>query len=214
MGTLVRLTIWLAVLFGLVVGAARLTVLRWWRVPSDDTVLETSITPTLRGGDWVLLWRASPPRFGNLVVCPDPEDAHRVVIGRIFGEDGDKVTIEGGSIRLNDHDTETESACNDKTFHVLDPNTGEDVEQGCELEALGGTLHMRGEMVGDEHSPPKSNRDVASGMVYLISDNRAYPYDSRDYGAVERATCKESIFFRLVGKGGFFDWKNRFTYIR
>jgi signal peptidase I len=214
MGNFLKTLLWIAALLAVVAGAARLTVLRWWQVPSDDPILEASIEPTLHGGDWVLLWRATPPHFGSLVVCPEPGNEDRGVIGRIVGEEGDKLTIEGTNIQLNDHDALTEGACNERTFRIADPNTGSDVEQGCSLEALGGVLHMRGDLNGRQQVLQKTTRTVGEGKTYLVSDNRAYPYDSRNYGSVDRATCKESVFFRLVSKEGFADVKNRFTYIR
>jgi hypothetical protein len=55
---------------------------------------------------------------------------------------------------------------------------------------------------------------VGPGKTFLVSDNRRFPYDSRNYGSVDSSTCKESIFFRLVSKNGFLDVKPRFTYIR
>ena len=50
--------------------------------------------------------------------------------------------------------------------------------------------------------------------VFLVSDNRRFPYDSRRFGSLDAESCKESIFFRLVSKNGFLDVKPRFTYIR
>jgi len=47
-----------------------------------------------------------------------------------------------------------------------------------------------------------------------VSDNRQYPYDSRDFGPVSRETCTEKVFFRLVGAGGFYDSETRNQYIR
>jgi len=47
-----------------------------------------------------------------------------------------------------------------------------------------------------------------------LSDNRQYPYDSRDFGTVERSTCREAVVFRLVSEDGYFDQKNRFTFIQ
>ena len=47
-----------------------------------------------------------------------------------------------------------------------------------------------------------------------MSDNRRFPYDSRDFGVVDRSTCKETVFFRLIGREGFFHAPTRFTYIR
>ncbi|HEX7669768.1 MAG TPA: S26 family signal peptidase, partial [Polyangiaceae bacterium] len=94
------------------------------------------------------------------------------------------------------------------------PSTGSDVEQPCNLEAIGGVLHKRGELPANHPQPLKSTRKLGEGKIFLVSDNRAFPYDSRRYGALDRASCKETVVFRLVGKDGFSDEKNRLTYIR
>lgn len=214
MGKLFRFLFWTSVLIGSIVGLLRLTVIRWWRIPMDDPYLEASIAPTLRGGDLVLLWRATAPSFGALVVCPDPEDSSRVVIGRIVGEAGDRVSIDGDRLDINDRAAHTEASCSEATFRVEDPSTGSLVEQPCNIEDLGGVGHMRGCSPSDRGAPPPSTREVGEGKIFLVSDNRRYPYDSRTYGSVEAASCKESIFFRLVGKKGFFDVKERLTYVR
>ena len=211
---LLKALFFVAVILGAIAAAARLTVLRWWRVPDDDPYLAASITPTLRGGDWVLLWRATKPDFGALVVCPDPEDPSRIVIGRVVGEEGDKVSIDGDRLQVNDAVVQTETACAEPKFKVEDPNVGSEVEQFCDIEAMGGVAHMRGALSGIQQVRVASSRTVGEGKFFLVSDNRLFPYDSRMYGTVDKVTCKESIFFRIVGKGGYFDEKARFTYIR
>ncbi len=214
MGKLIRLLLVIAIPLGVVIGALRLTAIRWWQIPDDDPVLDASLSPTLRGGDWVLLWRATAPKFGALVICPDPEDGSQIVMGRIVGEAGDTITVDGATVFLNGHEAGTETACAPPTFHVADPNTGGDVQQHCELEGMGGVLHMRGDLVGSEQVDVRTTRTVGEGKVYLISDNRQFPYDSRNFGSVDRSTCKESVFFRLVGKTGFMDEDQRLSYIR
>ena len=214
MGTFLKILAIVAALIGVAIGIARLTVLRWWRVPMDDPFLEASIAPTLRGGDLVLLWRATPPNFGSLVVCPDPEDPARVVIGRIVGEGRDKVTIDGDQLEVNDRTVHTETNCSDVLFQVADPNTGSVVEQSCVIEDLGGVGHMRGSAGAAKGGPPPSTREVGPGKTFLVSDNRRFPYDSRNYGSLDASSCKESVFFRLVSRNGFLDVKPRFTYVR
>lgn len=214
MGKFLNGLFWIAALLGVLVGASRLVAIRWWQVPSDDPVLEASIEPTLHGGDWVILWRATPPRFGALTVCPDPEDDSRVVLGRLIGEEGDQLAIDGARLEINDHEALTETACAERNFHVADPSTGSDVEQPCNLEAIGGVLHKRGELPANHPQPLKSTRKLGEGKIFLVSDNRAFPYDSRSFGSLDRASCKETVVFRLVGKDGFSDEKNRLTYIR
>ena len=214
MGKLLRVAFWIAVAFGIVVGALRLVAIRWWRVPPDDPILEASLAPTLRGGDWVLLWRATEPHFGSLVLCPDPDNVGRFVVGRILGEGGDKVTIQGIGITVNDHDARTETMCSQATFTIKDPQSGTEVDERCDLEAVGGIVHMRGGSAAGAMIPVTSTQTVTSGQVFLVSDNRAFPYDSRIYGSIPRNLCKESVFFRLVGARGFMDVDSRFTYIQ
>jgi signal peptidase I len=209
-----RFLFWTTLIVAAIVGGLRLTALRWWQIPTDDPLLEASVTPTVAGGDWVLLWRASPPSFGSLVLCPDPQEAGRVIVGRILGESGDTVTIDGARVSVNGVDVRTERRCTDPTFRLLDPNTGQAVIQHCDMEAAGARVHMRGTLENLDRRPAGTTRQVPEGHIFLVSDNRGYPFDSRHYGAVERRTCKEWIFFRLVSKNGFPDEKERFTYIR
>jgi signal peptidase I len=214
MGKLIRVFLWVAAVLGIVIGALRLVAIRWWRVPTDDPILEASLAPTLHGGDWIVLWRATAPRFGGLVICPDPDNAGRFVIGRILGEANDRVTIDGDRIQVNEHDALTETACSEAMFTLTDPETGSEIQQRCDLEAVGGVLHMRGGNGGLDRAPPVvTQRTVGAGNVFLVSDNRAYPYDSRIYGSIDRSLCKESVFFRLVSKRGFMDVESRLTYI-
>jgi signal peptidase I len=208
-----RFLFWATVIAAAIIGVLRLTALRWWQVPIDDPLLEASVTPTLAGGDWVLLWRASPPSFGSLVLCPDPQEAGRVIIGRVLGEAGSTVTIDGAQVTLDGRIIRTERRCSESTFQLRDPSTGQAVIQHCDMEATGGVVHMRGTLEDLNRRPVGTIRQVAEEHVFLVSDNRGYPFDSRHYGAVERKTCKEWIFFRLVSKNGFPDEKQRLTYI-
>jgi signal peptidase I len=214
MGKLLRVAFWLSLVFGIVVGVLRLVAIRWWQVPTDDPILEASLAPTLRGGDWVLLWRATEPRFGGLVVCPDPDNAGRFVVARLLGEGSDKLSISGTRIQVNDHDARSESACSQGTFTIKDPQSGTEVEERCDLESVGGVVHMRGGSVSGAQIPLTSTQTVAAGNVFLISDNRSFPYDSRIYGSIARNLCKESVFFRLVSARGFMDVESRLTYIQ
>ena len=63
-------------------------------------------------------------------------------------------------------------------------------------------------------APKFSRQEVPPGNVFLLSDNRLFPYDSRDYGSVPLDSCKETVFFRLVGIKGYLDGETRFTFIQ
>jgi signal peptidase I len=215
--SLFRTFIFLSVVVGLMVLVLRLTCLRWWQVPEGDADLAASISPTLGPGDWVILWRASPPGFGDLVLCPDPEDPAEVFIGRIVGEPRDLVTIDGGgNITVNNARASSEHACDPAFFTVTHPSRGEEIELRCDIETLGGVHHKRA-LVPDK-APLKPNtvnkRRIEAGSVYLVSDNRLFPFDSRDFGPLPLESCKETILFRLVSRLGFSDVENRLDWIQ
>ena len=107
MQKLLRFLLWTALIVGVLVGIARATAIRWWRIPEGDPYLEASIAPTLRGGDLIILWRLTPPKFGDLVLCPEPGTPERMVVGRIIGDPGDKVRIEGARVVVNGRAAET-----------------------------------------------------------------------------------------------------------
>jgi signal peptidase I len=207
-----RFLLWTAIIGGAVVGIARATTLRWYRVPDGDPVLTASLSPNLRAGDLILLWRLTAPDVGDLVMCPDPQMPSRIVVGRVMGEEGERVRVEGTDVYVNAKRLATERACD--AFSENDPNSGLPVQQSCSEEVLRGRTHRRGaSMKPPSRAVGDTDREVPEGKVYLVSDNRHFPYDSRDYGAVDRAGCKEFVFFRLVGKGGWSDADARFTYI-
>ncbi|HEX2732557.1 MAG TPA: signal peptidase I [Polyangiaceae bacterium] len=208
-----RFLAWTALVLVGLVGVLRATALRWWQVPTGDPELEASIAPTLHGGDWVLLWRLTRPALGDLVVCPDPADPTNVVIGRIVAEANDRVLIQGPDVEVNGHRFDIEYNCTERTFKVTDPDSLKEVELYCDMENVGDTLHMRGYGAAKKDAA-KFAKQISSGNAFLLSDNRMHPFDSRHFGTVDRRTCTEKVFFRLVSKDGFFDAANRLSSIR
>lgn len=207
-----RAVLWLAILVGLVVGVARLFFIRWWRMPEDDAWLQASVAPTLGGGDLVLLWRLTKPTFGDLVFCPEPDAPERIVIGRIAAEAGDRIRVTPNGVWINGKRTRSERSCG--KFEVVDPNTGVTITQSCDFEDMAGVGHTAGLAGGRRSEAASIELEVEPDKVFLLSDNRLFPYDSRDYGLVERATCKETVLFRLVSRKGYHDVESRFTFIR
>lgn len=207
-----RFLFWVALVAGAVIGLARATVIRWWRVPTDDPYLTSSISPSIRAGDLILLWRGTKPGFGDLVLCPEPKRPDRVVIGRLIGEQRDKLTVKNGSVVVNNKQMGDEGNCSIGTFTEIDPGTRIPVEQHCSLEDVGGDVHQLGSLT-EGVAPGDVETVVPNDHVWLVSDNRMFPYDSREFGPVLRSTCTEMVFFRLVGSGGFFDTSTRNQYI-
>ncbi len=209
-----RILFWVALIAGIVIGFARLTMLRWWRVPNDDPYLTASISPSVRGGDLILLWRLTSPGYGDLAMCAEPNKPGRIVIGRIAGTGRDALEVNGADVKRNNKRQGIEADCVPRTFTEHNPANGQEVEQPCQIEDMGGKTNMRGELLADSPHPADVKTTVPTGQVWLVSDNRLFPYDSRDFGPVPSDTCTETIFYRLVGAGGFFDTETRNQYIR
>ncbi len=202
---------WIAGVLAVIAVIARLTVVRVWTIP-DDRVLNASLAPTLASGDVVLVLYRGERTFGELVRCPDPEDAQRWVVGRIVGGEGDKVSVDLGALTLNGKRYDVSEACKDGFVMVPHPTSGHPVKHSCARVEIAGGWHFRAQVAEMSESPREHT--VGPGRVYLLSDNRSFHDDSRDFGAVPKASCSEQIVFRLWGKEGFFDDERRFTYIR
>jgi signal peptidase I len=208
MVALVRNLLWILIPLAIVYGGLRGFALRIWQVPIDDPELAASVAPTLRPGDWVILWRATKPPVASLVVCPDPEEPELPVMGRLLGEPGDRIRIHGPTIYRNGMMVHPTRACDERVFSVIDPVSSEEVPLTCSYESVGANEYMRGQMEGDgEHIVKEVETGV--GEVYLVSDNRRYPFDSRDFGALPEESCRESVVFLWWGTEGFFGTTRR-----
>jgi signal peptidase I len=190
---------------------ARLTFIRVWTVP-DDRALSASLAPSLASGDIVLVLYRGERSIGDLVRCPDPEDAQRWVVGRIVGQQGDKVEVQNGLLILNGKRYEVSEACAEPRLTVPHPTDGRPVDHACMRVELGGGWHAEARALTASPDSPREHT-VGPGRVYLLSDNRTYHDDSRDFGAIPADSCKEQIVFRLWGKDGFFADKHRFAAI-
>lgn len=201
-------------IIALIIGVARALAVRWFRLPVDDPIFEASVHPNLRGGDLILAVRITRPTFGDLVVCPDPEHPDNYVIGRIVGEPGDTIRLVNGQPFINGKASRVERVCDPREFTLLSPNDESEVTQACLWEALANHLHMIGSVSGHKIAPEEIEVHVEEGKYFLLSDNRLFPYDSRDYGLVETTSCKETVVARLVSKDGWMDSQNRLDYIQ
>jgi signal peptidase I len=216
MGGLFRFLIWVAILVGVIVGGLRLVALRWVRLPENDPVFTTSLLPTLEGGDLVILQRIARPEFGDLVLCPEPNYPERYVIGRVIGLPGDDLRLKDNAPEVNGKTFPFERVCDPPSIRYPHPAMpSEEVEQQCYYEALASQRVHKVGRVGDHKFTPEDRRyEVPEGHFFLVSDNRLFPYDSRDYGVVPLDSCKETVALRLVGKLGWTDVEKRMTLIQ
>jgi signal peptidase I len=206
-----RFLAWTVAISGAVVGILCAFAIRFFTVP-DDLILAASVRPNLEGGDLVILWRLTAPKYGDLVVCPEPDNPGEFIVGRLLAEPGDTIEVKGDRIWVNAAQSETEMAC--PGFETVDPDTEAKLDQHCSVEVTGTHRHYIGQTGGHKKIPKPVRDELMDGEIYLVSDNRLYPYDSRDYGAVQRDTCRETVIFRLVGPKGWGDGETRLTYIR
>jgi signal peptidase I len=210
MGTLFRLFLWALAVLAVICGALYLFVFDVWRVPSDDPQLTASILPTLAPGDVMLVMRKPGIGRGELVRCGDPQAPGRFVVARAMGEGGDHVAIEGESVSIDGHHAPTARACEQGRVDVLDPNTNQDEVLTCTVEDYGEMPHPT--LRGTERIEPPTRITVEKGRWFLVSDDRHFHLDSRDYGQLDEAACQH-VVFRLVGAGGLFDATRRLTVV-
>lgn len=213
MGKFLRIVAWVSLVVGVIVGILKATVLEWWVVPNDDPAMTSSLAPSLFAGDVILLWKGTM-KFGDLARCADPQTPGRFVIGRILGEPQDHIEIRGADVAVNNKHAIQEHSCSPNRITVADPSSGADVELHCAYESTAGHKHMRASSPSGSSGAYQRTATVADDQFYLVSDNRVYPFDSRDYGGVPRSTCKELVFFRIRGAKGWGDETTRLTYIR
>jgi signal peptidase I len=211
---LAKFVLWTALIGGALWGVLRFLLVKTWTVPSDDPVLSSSIAPSLGAGDAVLLLHGLPRGFGDLVRCTDPDEPQRWVIGRIAGEGGDTVELTASRLVVNGRTADIEHACSPAVIKAPHPNTSAPVDLRCDMEDLGGVIHMRahGNADGRAVNAPMK-RTVPPDSFFLISDNRAFQNDSFTYGAVPAETCDARIIFRFWSSEGFGDAENRFTWV-
>ena len=213
MRTFVKLVVWAALILGVLAAFLRATCLRLWTFPSDDALLSLSVMPTLEPGDVLLLWRVGTPGFGELVRCSDPEAQGRFVVGRILGEQGDRIEADLGSITVNNKIVGSKRMCIPAQFSVFDPHTGEAFDLSCEIEEAGGVEYTRARATRPAAQSTPFRVKVPEANVFLASDDRHYHDDSRDFGPLPKDGCHERIVFRLWSARGWFDEKRRMMFV-
>jgi signal peptidase I len=187
--------------------------MRLWTMTADDPLLSLSVMPTLEAGDVLVLLRGGTPGFGELALCADPEVAGKYVIGRILGEQGDRIETAHAVVTVNDKVISTRHGCTPGKISVSDPRNGESMELTCEIEDAGGTEYTRVRAASVTGPTVPYRVTVPSGHVFLASDDRYYHDDSRDFGTLPRDSCPERVVFRVMSARGWFDSPRRMTLI-
>jgi signal peptidase I len=212
MSGFVRFVVFLALLLGGVFAVLRATCIEFWTIPSDDALFSASVMPTLEAGDTVVVWRAGSPRFADLVRCADPEFPGRYVVGRIMAEPGDRIRGEG-AIFVNGKIISAAHGCPIGRYTIPNPVNGEPVELRCESEEAGGNDYMRLRLEIPTGRPETFENMLPPGHIFLVSDNRPFHHDSRDFGPLPKTSCNERIVFRLWSVRGWADGARRLSLI-
>lgn len=201
MGKLSRGLLWTAAIVGGAVLIGRALFFNLWTFPNDRR-FAASVAPTLRADDLLVLLKGTDPSVGDLVRCADPQDPQGFVVARVGGRVGDHVEIEGPAFRINRRNYPSDGACLELMMTLPNPGEGADIEVYCDRVTMGGGWHYRGRSERPRFGVEKVTADVRPGMLYLVSDNRDWHDDSRDFGQVPVASCTHKIIFRLWGGMG------------
>ena len=181
-----------------------------WVVSKDDPLLSASIEPTLSAGDVVVVTRHTTVSYGELERCDDPEVPGRFVIGRAMAHSGDSVDVNDEMVLIDGKRNPSPRACEHPTMVLRDPQTDDDVVLACSVEEFGAGTYLA--LRAREHPEPPTKAKAESGRWFLVSDDRHFHLDSRDFGQVQPAACQH-IVFRLVGAAGIGDSEKRLTVV-
>lgn len=199
--------LWVAGILGGIALLLHLFVLESWVVPrGPDDRFATSILPTLRAEERVLIQRGRVPKVGELARCVSPLEPGTYVVGRVFGASGDRVEVSDHGVKTNGKALEWRHAC--PQVVVPHPVTQNLVKMNC-TAAETGAFTFEYYSAAEGLSGGTGNALVEPGKLYLVSDNRLMHEDSRDFGQVDASTC-EHIVFRLWGEK-FTDATRRFN---
>jgi signal peptidase I len=176
---------WLALLLGVAF------LIGWAFLFEAATATDNSMAPNLIRGDSYLVYLHSKLAVGSPVLCADPRDETKRVAGRVVATAGDKVSIMGGSLLINGH--QTEHTVEGSYVLVDDRNTGapQTVTLQDRIETIGMIRYHIIFPEGAYLARLRNAREtsVRDGSVYLMADNRAFGEDSRTYGQVKISSC-------------------------
>lgn len=192
----VRFLAWTTAILAAITVLLFLFVLDSWVVPDDDPQLAISVLPTLGPEDRIVMQRGAIPNNGQLARCVDPQNAAKYVVGRVFGTGGETVEITAEHISVSGHAVKARFGCPPMT--VINRANGAEVKLGCAVEEnfANWTYQV---LFHTEYPEGNHLLRVPDGMLYLVSDDRHFHWDSRDFGPVQASTC-EHVIFRLWGK--------------
>ncbi len=200
-----RVLMWIGAIFAAACALLYFTVFDVYTVPTDDPAMIASTAPNVGGGDQLLTLRHAETHVGNLVRCTDPQEPRRFVIGRLEAIGGEELEIINERVNLDGKSITIARGCG-RTETLTKGGTNEQLTFVCSVEDLSTEHEVL--FYPDSSEGTTAKAKVASGHGFLVSDNRYWHLDSRDYGEVPLESCQH-IVFRLWGAAGWFDAHHR-----
>ncbi|MDI6882955.1 MAG: signal peptidase I [Patescibacteria group bacterium] len=131
-----------------------------------------SMTPAFSNGDYLIVdeisYRFREPQRGEVVVFRYPKDPSQRFIKRIIGLPGEKVKIEGGEIKIIDK-FDQEKILDESAYLLLGQNN---------------LFDNKVMVLGEEE-------------YFVLGDNRAHSFDSRNWGTLQRKEIIGRVFLRI-----------------
>lgn len=163
----------------------RLFVLNVLYIPTEN------MEPNLRRGDFIIGWRlsygfplplmqgqrlnAKSPQRGDVVALRFPGDQEQILIRRVIGLPGEKLSMQDGAVVVNG-----------VALPVEEQTADVQVEAGPEGRSYAIRFNPQGRM---------AEVTVPEGHVLVLSDNRFRSDDSRDWGMVPIVNIESEISF-------------------
>ncbi|MBN2344578.1 MAG: signal peptidase I [Deltaproteobacteria bacterium] len=154
-----------------------------------------SMIPNIIPGDIFLFRTVGLLGKGDIAVCRNPEDPSTLVVGRIIGVPGEKITLKGNHFLYDQrmvHHNYTEPLI------YFDTSTEEHMKYVVRAaeEKTGGVLYTVAFM---DTSRGRNFHEtiVPEHKFFLVGDNRNMAYDSRNFGFVPIDSCLGEAFFIL-----------------
>jgi signal peptidase I len=185
----------IGLLIVLVIAAAvlKLFVFELPKIAGDD------MAPTLQPGDMLLANRlASPPARGQLVLMEHPQEHGRLLIRRVVGLPGERVTAAKETPAVNGTSARRDVV---RDLVLLEPGQKKEVRMKLVEETLLGVSYQVLKDPGRRSVDPKPVA-LGSATYYVLADNRNHGTDSRTFGPVPADHIRAVITHRLSAGPG------------